>query len=222
MEAVGLPALAYTDDNSAMVQPLPSPDQIILDDEREGKLASEGMRPDVNHLNCSLDDDESAPLASRLQTMIAGLPAVKTQHGPLSWTLANEAYADMFDESWAMLERVGLSGQHFVVCLDRGCATAHCVRRQAHLLLLAEDHLPLTPSPEEHVKPSKPRSGLISAVALAKFQVAAALAHLRYEFIFLEMDVWLRRNPMSLFPPCASKEGGRADLYIGGHCESQF
>ena len=54
------------------------------------------MGPDVNHRSCSLDDanDETAPLASRLQRVIAGLPAVKSQHGPPSWTVANEAYAD--------------------------------------------------------------------------------------------------------------------------------
>ena len=183
------------------------------------------MEADVNHRSCSLDDadDETAPLASRLQRVIAGLPAVKNQHGPLSWTVANEAYADMFDESWAMLERVGLSGQHFVVCLDRACADDHCASRRAHLLLLAEDHPTFTPSPEENAEPSKARrSRLISAVALAKFHVAAALAHLQYDFLFLELDVWLRKNPMSLFLPHASGEGGCPDVFIGGHCKSEF
>ena len=122
-----------------------------------------------------------------------------------------------------MLERVGLSGQHFVVCLDRACADDHCASRRAHLLLLAEDHPTFTPSPEEIVEPSKARhSRLISAVALAKFHVAAALAHLQYDFLFLELDVWLRKNPRSLFLPHASGEGGYPDVFIGGHCKWTF
>ena len=56
---------------------------------------------------------------------------------------------------------------------------------------------------------------LQAQVAISKFQVAAILASLGIDYLFIELDVWLVRNPLPLF---ATDE--RAEIFIGGHFNS--
>jgi len=56
-------------------------------------------------------------------------------------------------------------------------------------------------------------------VAQSKFMVASALAGLGIDFLFLEMDVWLLRDPMTMF---RTAEDDDIDIAIGQHFDNAY